>query len=268
MNATAMPEVAALVPAKLEAKSAAVVDVAAGMEVVDSDSHGELVGYVRDYLLPLRDEIKATFDPLCSQANALHKSLTGTRGKFLAPVLEAIDTANGKVGRYLDRVERERLAAERRALEAVERAEARRLAAGAMPILWSAVAEGLEWSRAQEAAKSAGDAESVAELERIAETAIPTAAPCPVEPDYSFSPPTPTVAKPGGQAVGREIVVEVRDKRGALAIIAADPQLEGLAEILEPALRNLARSLGARAVTDMFRGAIVIEERAKSIIRR
>jgi len=52
--------------------------------------------------------VHAMYDGICAATNAAHKEATGTRKKFLAPVLRAVETAKAKVEAYGTRLLKER----------------------------------------------------------------------------------------------------------------------------------------------------------------
>jgi len=71
----------------------------------------------------LIQKVKDTFDPICEQANKLHKTATATRKKHLDPLERAKELVAGKMNNWYNERKRKREEAERKERERLEKIE-------------------------------------------------------------------------------------------------------------------------------------------------
>jgi len=101
----------------------------AGQLMVDSPDTLTLAKGMVGQIKQLRDKIKGTFRPIIEKAFAAHKEAVAQEKRYLGPLDTAEGIIKGKMGGYLDELERQRRAEEARLQELAAKDREKRLAA-------------------------------------------------------------------------------------------------------------------------------------------
>lgn len=243
---------------------------------IDTSAEFEFAGeWIRDVVIPLHEQIRATFRPHISRAHELHRMLIADEKRFLEPVERAELAVKRTMAGYHERVERERQAAERRAREERERRERQAtiergvyLAAVAIAQVGELKLERDEIEAAARRAEKAGDSEAAEALRDEAQRVEPTIQP---EPAPLFVEPTPISAAPepprvDGTSVRALWRAEVTDFPALVRYVAQHPEHMGLLKPDQSALDRLAKALreGLRSIP----GVRPVKESSVAVRRR
>lgn len=101
------------------------VSVANSMVVETNQGNVKATGFLK-MNKEAQKMVSEELDPGIKKANELHKHLTGQKKRILGPLQEAERVIKGKIGAFLDKMEKERLEEQRKAREKAE-AEERRI---------------------------------------------------------------------------------------------------------------------------------------------
>jgi len=206
-----------------------VVALIAARGVTDQDS-ADLMGEASQACKGLARQAETEFAAVVGLAHKLHRALTGMRGKFTKPLVDAARTADNKISQWIAVENRRRQEEANTARLLAEKQEKKRVAAAAIQL-----------SRANPTLEP----KEAADLARETYEAPPVYAPEPV--------------KVAGKSISTPYVAEVVSKMGVYRAIAAGKIPAQCAEIKQGELNRYAQSHGP---TGAIPGTLNIARRA------